>query len=302
MDMKKLFNILIFISFVFICVYLWKQDLIIPELPHTQWIVPSMLLLFLGFYVSTFSWGTALKVHQRPIRHRDAVVSHGQSVFAKYIPGKVWVILGRASYISKNKSDLKNNSFISLKEQLIYMWVGFVISAIPTLIFYGIQWITLLLVLIILLLSLFLFVPRAHHLTMLAVKKIIRRDLELPVINLRKSLPVILSTTMIWAAWTFAFYFFMRIFSDDIDTVMAFAFPLSVCFGLIAIILPGGLGLREGIIIGYLTLAGMDIETATTISFLNRFAFIAGEVFIFLLALIVRLTTKKEAGTLKHAC
>lgn len=293
--MKKLFNLLIIISFLFICVYLWKQDVIIPALPHTQWIAPSLILLFLGFYVSTISWGTALRVHHRRIPHRDAVVSHGQSVFAKYIPGKVWVILGRASYISDTKADLKNNSFISLKEQLIYTWVGFLVSAVPTILFYGIQWITLLIVLIIVLLTLFLFVPSAHHFTLRVFKKITRRDLELPVINLRRSAPVILSTTMIWIAWTLSFYFFMRIFSNDIDAVMAFAFPLSVCFGLIAIILPGGLGLREGIIIGYLTLAGMDLETATTISFMNRFAFIAGEVFIFLLALMVRLTGKKEA-------
>lgn len=293
--MKKLFNLLIIISFLFIAIYLWKQDVIIPVLPHTQWIAPSLVMLFLGFYVSTLSWGIALRVHGRPISHRDAVVSHGQAVFAKYIPGKVWVILGRASYVSGNKADLKNNSFISLKEQLIYTWVGFLVSAIPTILFYGIQWITLLIVLIILLLTLFLFVPSVHHFTLRMFKKITRRDLELPVINFQRSLPVILSTGLIWVAWTLSFYFFMRIFSNDIDAVMAFAFPLSVCFGLIAIILPGGLGLREGIIIGYLTLAGMDIETATTISFLNRFAFIAGEVFIFLLALIARVTGKKGA-------
>jgi len=294
--MKKLFNLLVIISFLFICLYLWRQEVIIPVLPHTQWIAPSLILLFIGFYVSTISCGTALRVHHRPIPHRDAVVSHGQAVFAKYIPGKVWVILGRASYISENNTDLKNTSFVSLKEQLIYTWVGFLVSAIPTILFYGIQWITVLIVLIIVLLTLFLFIPYVHHSILRVFKKITRRELELPVINFRRSLPVILSTSLIWLAWTLSFYFFMRIFSSDIDSVMAFAFPLSVSFGLVAIILPGGLGLREGIIIGYLTLAGMDIETATTISFLNRFAFIAGEVFIFLLALFFRLSGKKKNG------
>lgn len=75
-----------------------------------------------------------------------------------------------------------------------------------------------------------------------------------------------------------------------------FAFPLSVCFGIIAIILPGGLGLREGIIIGYLVLAGLDTEQATTISFLNRLWFIAGELFIFLLATGFRLGSGKDSG------
>jgi len=55
------------------------------------------------------------------------------------------------------------------------------------------------------------------------------------------------------------------------------------------------LGLREGIIIGYLILAGLDTETATTISFLNRFWFICGELFIFLLATLVRVVSKTRA-------
>ena len=90
----------------------------------------------------------------------------------------------------------------------------------------------------------------------------------------------------------------MLAFSTAISPVMMFAFPLSVCFGLIAIFLPAGLGLREGIIIGYLTLAGLDVESATTISFVNRLWFIGGEVFIFLLATGVRIAGSKgiQAG------
>ncbi len=64
-------------------------------------------------------------------------------------------------------------------------------------------------------------------------------------------------------------------------------------FGVLAIILPGGLGVREGIIVAYLTLAGLDVETATTISFMNRLWFISGEVFIFLLSSILRITGQR---------
>ena len=87
----------------------------------------------------------------------------------------------------------------------------------------------------------------------------------------------------------------MQAFSTDLRPIMMFAFPLSVCIGLIAIFLPGGLGLREGVIIAYLSLVGMEIETATTISFISRFWFVGGEVFIFLLAMAIRLMTKKSA-------
>ncbi|MCF8224445.1 MAG: flippase-like domain-containing protein [Bacteroidales bacterium] len=290
--MKKLFNLLVFLSFIFLFIYLVRQDFIIPELPHPIWLIPSMLLLFAGFYISTVSWRVALSTHNLNISGRNALISHGQSIFSKYIPGKIWVILGRASYISKSKKELKNTSFISFKEQIIYTWVGFIISAIPTFIFYGIHWLSLILLAMIFIITLFLFIPPVHNLAMKSIHRIIRREFDVPVIPFRKSLPMIMATSLIWLCWTLAFYFFIRTFSEQVTPIMAFAFPLSVCFGLIAILLPGGLGLREGIIIGYLVLAGMDVETATTISFLNRLAFITGEGFIFLLALVSRLLTK----------
>ncbi|MFC2080191.1 lysylphosphatidylglycerol synthase domain-containing protein [Bacteroidota bacterium] len=172
---------------------------------------------------------------------------------------------------------------------MIYTWVGFVVSAIPTLIFYGIQWLSIALLLIVIALTLFLFVAPVHNFFLKLLKKLSRIEFDLPVISFQQSVPIIISTSMIWICWTLSFYFFINIFESNIAPILAFAFPLSVCFGLIAIILPGGLGLREGIIVAYLVLAGIDIEIATSIAFLNRIAFISGEGFIFLLALVIRL-------------
>lgn len=292
--MKKLFNILIFVSFIFLFIYLIRQDLIIPEIPNVSWLIVSVLFVFAGFYASTFSWQVALKSHDKKVTHREAVISHGQAIFAKYIPGKIWVILGRAGYISKGKEEMKQLSFVSMKEQFIYIWAGLVISALPTFIFYKLQWISFILVFVIIMLSLILFSAPFHIWVLGIFKKIFKKEPDLPVISFKKSIPIILSTSLIWLFWTLGFYVFMLAFAGDLLPVMAFAFPLSVSFGVLAIILPGGLGLREGIIVGYLTLAGLDVETATTISFINRLWFIAGEVFIFLVSLVLRLSVKKD--------
>ena len=188
---------------------------------------------------------------------------------------------------------MKIKSFISFKEQLIYLWTGFVLSAIPTLIFYGFgQWISLLVLLIIIGLTLLLFVQKVHNWILRHASRILKKDLDVPLLKFRESLPMIGAVTCIWMSWTIGFYLFMLAFSNEITPVMMFAFPLSVCFGLIAIILPAGLGLREGIIVGYLSLAGLDLETATTIAFVNRLWFISGEVFIFLFAFFARLFNK----------
>ncbi len=292
--MKRIFNIVLLLSFLFLVVFLVKQEYIIPRIVHPWYMLFSFLLLFAGFYSSTLSWRTALASHGIRCSRSEALISHGQSVFAKYIPGKIWVILGRAGYISSDRKELKERAFISLKEQLIYLWAGFLISSIPTLLFYGFQWISILVSLMIVGLTLFLFVDSVHKLLLSLFQKITRRSLDIPLVKFSASLPMIGAVLLIWACWTTGFYLFMLAISTAITPIMMFAFPLSVSFGLIAVILPGGLGLREGIIIGYLVLAGLDTETATSISFLNRFWFIVGELFIFLLATLVRVVSKKR--------
>ncbi len=286
---------MLFASFIFLFIYLIRQEYIIPEITNVTALVLSFGCLFAGFYASSFSWLVALRTRGVSHRMREAVVSQGLSIFAKYIPGKIWVILGRAGYLSGDKSGLKKRSFISFMEQAVYLWAGFLISAVPTIIFYRFQWISYLVLIIITGLTLFLFVERIHRWVTGLIRKIFKREVDLPLVRLRQSLPLIGAVTLIWVAWTAGFYLFMMAFTREVTPVMMFAFPLSVCFGLIAIILPAGLGLREGIIIGYLTLAGLDAGTATTISFFNRLWFICGEGFIFLLATAFRLAGKRRA-------
>jgi len=48
-----------------------------------------------------------------------------------------------------------------------------------------------------------------------------------------------------------------------------------------AFIAPGGLGVREGVMVGYLTLAGLPIAEAVTIAGASRLWFLVGEAFIF---------------------
>mgnify|MGYP000377367568 CR=1 FL=1 len=284
--MKKWTNILIYGSFVFLVIYLAKQDYFVPELISPFYLITATLLLFAGFLVSTYSWKTALQVNDIQISLRQAIRSHGMSVFTKYIPGKLWVILGRAASISQNKKELTKNSIISLQEQLIYLWTGFMISLIPSLFILEESWIIYSLLTALIGLSLFLFVPAIHRLISSMATKLTKKELEIPRVDIKKSWPVILSTSAIWLFWSTSFYFFGKAFSNDFTWSMTFAFPLSVSLGLLAIFLPGGIGLREGVITTFLHSIGLDIAIATSISISHRLLFVSGEVFIFCCALI----------------
>ncbi len=295
--MKKLFNILIYLSFLFLIIYLYKLDYFrFRQITfNPSYLIISIILLFTGFIFQSICWWKALRVHSLNRSREEAIISHGQSIFGKYIPGKIWVILGRAGYVARQKSEFKTTSFISLKEQLIYIWVGLVVSAIPTFIYYGFRWISILVVIICIILTVVLFSQWLNHFFFSLFEKIFRRKFDFPLIDLRNSLSIVIYELFFWFLISAAFVLFIRALSADASYIMAFAYPLSVSLSILAIILPAGLGIREGILTGFLILSGMEIETATTISILSRFWYMLGEAFLFLTATTIRIAEKKRS-------
>ena len=72
----------------------------------------------------------------------------------------------------------------------------------------------------------------------------------------------------------------------DVPWGVGFGFPLAGTLGIMTFISPGGLGTREAVLVGYLTLAGIPVVEATTIAVASRLWFLGGEVFIFVLGWI----------------
>lgn len=293
--MKKLApNIIIFTSLLFLIYYLWSKSLLdFTLLSWNTYLLFSFIFLFLGFLISGLSWWWALKVHQINIKVKDGIISHGLPVFAKYIPGKVWTILGRASQVAKDK-ELSTSalSFISLKEQLVYLVVGIIISIIPIYLAYGLNEFFFTVLLSGMGISLIIFNKHIHNLVLLMGKKILKKELDLPLISIKNGFKLSFFNILLWASWTMGFYFFMLSFNSSLDLNLAFIFPVSVVYGVLAIIMPGGIGVREGIITSFFIASGIDIELATTVSIVSRLWFIIGEAFMFLMATGFRFSQK----------
>jgi hypothetical protein len=197
-------------------------------------------------------------------------------------------ILGRASQVSdKTKTSVGTLSFISLKEQLVYLIVGLSISFVPSIFTYGLSWITLFLVLTILGLVLIVFNRTAHKVLIYLITKIKKKPIDLPLISISNGLKLSYFNILTWLLWSFGFYFFGLSVSEQMLWHRAFVFPLGVTYGVLAILMPGGIGVRESIFTSYLTLSGMDMQMAVTISVASRLWFMSGEVFIFLVSLIL---------------
>lgn len=158
---------------------------------------------------------------------------------------------------------------------------------------YGINGLTVIVFLLCLFLTFFLYSRIFHNWFLLVFRKITKKELEIPFLKFTKNIRIILFVFIYWIAWLFAFYFFVIVFYSDTNMQIAFAFPLSVTLGLLAIIFPGGIGVREGIMGGYLVMTGIPLQIASVITVYARIWFISGEIFIFLLALCLKLLSKK---------
>jgi uncharacterized membrane protein YbhN (UPF0104 family) len=260
------------------------------------WLALSAFLLWLGFVLSTFAWRKALNLHGIEISRRMAVVSHGLSVFAKYIPGKIWVILGRASYVAKKSFKVSDLSYISLKEQLLYILLGLLISFVPTLIYFKTDYWPLIVFVTIVGLGAVLFLNPIHDLSERILTFLFKKPFSLPRLSFQLSIRLSGSVLLYWAAWTTAFYTFMLSITSEATLLHSFAFPLSVCYGVLAIIMPGGIGVREGIMVGFLIATGVSTELVIAISVISRLWFMSGELFLFLLAFVI---SKKNIKFLK---
>lgn len=288
--MKNWFRYLFYASLVFLVVALIRADyLVIPRIYNPASLVISLVLLLIGFLLSGASWASVLNQAGYRISYMDGVTSTGLSIFGKYIPGKIWVIMGRAEYLTKRypgaRKDLASFSFDA---QFIALWVALMLGTIGMISINSINLYGLSVLLLFILLSLVIYTPLFHRVAAFALSKILKRPVKVPKLPFLKLPGVILWYLMNWGVWCMSFYFLAAsLTAQTLPLNVSFAFGLAGSLGILAIFAPGGLGIREGIITGYLTIVGLDLQDATTIAVASRLWFLIGEVFIFLVALIL---------------
>lgn len=288
--LKKYLRWLMYLSVLFLVWYLTKVDYLVLDWSEIRWgyFTVSVLFLFLGFTFSALSWRKSLNLSGINVSKRTAIYSHGVSVFAKYIPGKIWVILGRASIVSEKGYSLVKCSASSLNEQLVFLLSGFFTS----LVFIAFISVPFYIVAAVILTAggiLFLLLSKkVNQLATFLVLRLFKKNIDIPMISARAFRGLLFYTLFYWLIWSLAFFLLVKAFYSDASIMSGLIFPISGCYGLLAFFLPGGIGVREGIITYFLTQIGVPLPTATAISVGQRLWFITGEVYMFLLALLAR--------------
>lgn len=297
---KHFFKIILYLSLVFLIISLSKADYLkIPEVKNFWFLVISIAFLFFGFIGNAIAWQKVLNAGNIKVSKKEAIISQGLSIFAKYIPGKLWVIIGRASFISEIKNISKSTtSILSLNAQVITLWTGILIGSSSIFLDHihikYIGWFIAILIMW-MLMTIFLFIPKIQIIIVTLIRKVFKRKFELSILSSKKLIQTLPHFILFWGAWVCGFFFLVASLTDYIPSpTVGLNFALAGTLGILVVISPGGLGVREGILTGLLVVSGYSLELATTISVTSRLWFLLGEGFVFLMALFLRFYYKQK--------
>lgn len=247
-------------------------------------------LVSTGFLLAAAAWWRLLALHGLPVSVRSAVASSGVTIFAKYIPGKVWAIVGRAGYLAERSSyGLAPLSLASLRAQLFTLWIGLPLGAltflfVPDADWRGLAWLGIGLWASLTGVLRFDVAGRGASWLQERLRIQDERGLEIGIGTLARIAPLFLC---VWLSWAAGFAMLAAAFTGTAPKLGdGLAFVLATTLGVVAVVAPGGLGVREGLLVGLLVMLGRPAELAITLSVLGRLWFLAGEALLFIIGLI----------------
>ncbi len=301
---NKWINLFVYVSVVFLIIYLWKNSLFkLPEIVSYLNLSLSLFFLILGNLLLGYSWFITLKSANYNVTLKNSYISTGYSVFGKYIPGKIWLIIGRAGYINKAHGyNFKMLSGYSIYSQTLSILAGLLLGVIPF-VMYGFSfhkiWLLIALLFFCSLIFSKYFISSFENL----LKKVIKNDTSLPHIPLKKVLRITPIFIFDWFFRGVGFYFLIKsVFPEGADYIMIFFFPMAGVIGILAVFAPGGIGVREGILITLLITTDLTLNEATTVAIFSRLWLLVGELFLFILAVILKFFMPKFNYKYKAPC
>jgi uncharacterized membrane protein YbhN (UPF0104 family) len=273
----------------------------IPKIVSHSDLSISIIFLFLGLLMECVIWVLLLNRTNLNINYNFGIISHGLSIFSKYNPGKFWMFISAPSYISRiYRYPIKDLVSVYFYYQLIATWFGLLIGAIGLLVVNSTQlWINSIFITLIVL-SIIITSKIPQTLFNKIILFLFKKDIKLPYVQFKSIIATVPYFLIYWFSFSFGFYFLCKaLVTDYVSIYNMFAFPLAATIGVITIISPGGLGVREGVLVYYLSLTGLSTENAVIISVASRLWFLLGETFIFITGFVLERRSNKILPKLK---
>ena len=217
------------------------------------------------------------------IPERLALAMFGLTIFSKYIPGKVMIVFSKVAYLAaKTGFAPAALSVAFVRAQIIALWCSLLLGIIGLGLNHALYLLSAVGLLLVGAFTAIMFSGRAHRGALGLVNRLFAQRLDFPPLSMGATLTLIPWFAAVWVLWGSGFYLFCQSLSPGhLPLSTVFCFPLACAFGILALFSPGGIGVREGIMVGYFTLMPIDLDHAVTLSAASRLWFLAGEAFSF---------------------
>lgn len=226
----------------------------------SQLIVLAILQL-LCLLLSVLVWLFTLRdVEGIGVSFRSAVVHVAFMLCAKYIPGKVWGLIARGALIERSGASVERILNCTLVEQLFVLFSGCAVGATFLLAgAFGLQWLVLLLLVLLVLPSVFNGLIQVIFLLLRIFPRIFERLPFPQCFTLERKIVyrLFLLYSLQWiaiGAVMIQLAFALDLPADPrIASFIVGALAIAVIAGFVVLFIPGGIGVREGVLVAVLS-------------------------------------------------
>ena len=309
---KKLFVVLVRWAIILLILFfifrtLWANIDQLREFEFELKPIPiliSYLLLLIYYFGRSISWHYITIKNKVNIPLHLSILAWFYSLIGKYLPGKIFLLLGRL-YFYQNKGQSKTKVAFCFFLETLCTLLASTFTVLISLMFIEVDNIgiyrSLLLVLIVLLLIV-LYPPFLNVLINFVMKLLNKNEVQLQVVyfDMYKFVGIY---TINWFVFGAAFFFFINsIIYVDLQyfIYLTGAISFASLIGVLALFAPSGIGVREGVLVFMLKMI-LPISIAILVSLTARIWVTIGEIaFVSVAFLVAKLFDRKTKISLSE--
>ena len=276
-------------AIAFLSGFEWRLEVInVRILP----LVLSLALMLSFFTIRAALWQQLLRDQALPCSFEQALLSLWRTSLVKYLPGKIWIVLGPADIINRaTKHPLVRVSLVALVQIGLSVWAGVTLGMPLLAKATGLSWVPSLIAAVASLgLGLWALQRQATIIAKLPAR--IRRRFATSLSPVKVGLISLFIAFVQWLVLGAAFAIFFHGLGNPLLVSTILWQPLANATGIAVPLSPGGLGVRESVMLFYLSLEGLDWTAIFALVIWSRLWVLAAEFLTFITSFWLKQTRK----------
>lgn len=249
-------------------------------LRNNQLLLPAILLQVIASVLFIMAWKILLSMQADTRFSFGECTAHiGITLLGKYLPGKIWGLVGRTYVLTKRGQSSSRAMSLLIADQFATFYTGIIIGVVALLAFFSAALATLTAVAAILSIPLAIkyydSIIRWLTVRLKFLLKKLSKEIDTGAITINRRLLglTFLIYAMHWISTSLVLcLLFYPLIAAELflnSTLIVAAIPLAMLSGFLAFWAPGGIGVREGVIVAILTLQ-LPLTVAATIAISYR--------------------------------